>query len=120
MGAAHTDPFLCKLAQKIALAKVLSFFFKTTGFQLKLSILIESPNIFHWKPAKNKVHLVLGQNLGQIRCNVVTKSNETGIINRFFHILNEEYILNQQVVVVQTPEWKFKANIARNGTFEGG
>ena len=25
--------------------------FKTTGFQLKLSISIESINIFHWKPA---------------------------------------------------------------------
>ena len=27
-----------------------------------------------------------------------------------------EYLLKQKVVVVQTPEWKFKANIARNTT----
>ena len=26
--------------------------FRTTGLQLKLLILIESPNIFYWKPAK--------------------------------------------------------------------
>ena len=26
--------------------------FRTIGLQLKLLILIESPNIFHWKPAK--------------------------------------------------------------------
>ena len=37
----------------------------------------------------------------------------------FLHILNGEYLLKQKVAVVQTPEWKFKANIARNATFEG-
>ena len=36
----------------------------------------------------------------------------------FSHILHREYILKQEVVVVQTPEWKFKANIARNATFQ--
>ena len=30
-----------------------------------------------------------------------------------------EYILKQEAVVIQTPEWKFKANIAKNATFEG-
>ena len=43
-----------------------------------------------------------------------------GIINWvFFHILYWEYLLKQEVVVVQTSEWKFKANIARNTIFEG-
>ena len=28
------------------------------------------------------------------------------------------YILKQEVVVVQTPEWKFKPNIAINATFD--
>ena len=43
-----------------------------------------------------------------------------GIINCFFfHILYWEYLLKQEVVVVQTSEWKFKANIARNTIFEG-
>ena len=37
----------------------------------------------------------------------------------FFHILHGEYLLKQQVVVVHAPEWKFKANIARNTTSEG-
>ena len=43
-----------------------------------------------------------------------------GIINRFFfYVLHVEYILKQKVVVIHTHEWKFKANIARNATFEG-
>ena len=44
--------------------------------------------------------VVFGQNLGQIRFNVV-KKKETGIINRFFHILHREYILKQE-------EWLYK------------
>ena len=59
--------------------------------------------MFLWKPAKNKVGVVLGQNLGQIRSNVVKKSKETGNINRFFHILHGKYLLKQKVAVVQTP-----------------
>ena len=37
----------------------------------------------------------------------------------FSYILHGEYILKQKVVVVQTPEWKFKTNIARYVTFQG-
>ena len=39
----------------------------------------------------------------------------------FFHILPGEHLLKEKVVVVYTIilEWKFKANIARNATFEG-
>ena len=37
----------------------------------------------------------------------------------FFRILHGEYLLKQKVVVVETPVWKFKANIARNIMFEG-
>ena len=45
------------------------------------------------------------------------KSKEAGIINhRFFHILHGEYLLKEKVVVVLTPEWKFKAIITRNIT----
>ena len=64
--------------------------------------------------------VVLGQNLGEIKFNVVKKSKETGIIiSRFFsyRILHGEYILKQ--VVVKRPEWKFKASIARNAIFQG-
>ena len=37
----------------------------------------------------------------------------------FFHILHGEYLLKQKVVMVQTPESKFKVTIARNATSEG-
>ena len=42
-------------------------------------------------------------------------------IPRFFFIFctRNESILKPQVVAIQTPEWKFQANIARNATFEG-
>ena len=49
--------------------------------------------------------VVLGQNLGQIRPNIVKKNKEMGIINSFFSIISG-----------CTSEW---ANIARNATFEG-
>ena len=32
----------------------------------------------------------------------------------FSHILHEEYILKQEVMVVEISEWKLKAKIARN------
>ena len=37
----------------------------------------------------------------------------------FFRILHGEYLLKQQVVVAQTPESKFKVNIATIARFEG-
>ena len=55
--------------------------------------------------------MVLRQNLGRIK--------GTDIINMFFQILHGEYLLKQKVVAVQTPESNFKANKARNATFEG-
>ena len=93
-------------------------FFRTTGFQLKLLILIESPSIFHGNPAKKtKVGMVLGQNLDQFRSNIVKKVKKLALLISVFNILHVEYILKQKVVVVQTSDWKFKAIIARNATF---
>ena len=68
-------PFLHELGQKIVIFSGFSKKnFRTTGFQLKFLILIEFPNILHWKPAKKiKLGVVLGQNVGQIMCNVVKK-----------------------------------------------
>ena len=64
--------------------------------------------------------VVLGQNLGQTKLNVVKKSKETGILSiGFFHILHGGYLLKEKVVIVQTPGWKCKVNISRNATFEG-
>ena len=63
--------------------------------------------------------MVLGQNLGQIRPNVVKKVKKWALLIVFIHILHGEYLLKQKIVVLQTYEWKFKENIARNITFEG-
>ena len=60
--------------------------------------------------------MVLGQTLGQIISDVVKKVKKRALSIGFCHILLGEY---QKVVVVQTPESKFKANLARNATFEG-
>ena len=57
--------------------------------------------------------------MGQISPMVVKKVRKLLSISFFFHFLHGEYLLNHKVVVVQTPEWKLKANIARNATFEG-
>ena len=63
--------------------------------------------------------MVLGKNLGQIRPNVVKKVKEWALSIAFFHILHGEYLLKQKAVVAEIPEWKFKANKARNATSEG-
>ena len=64
--------------------------------------------------------VVLGQNLGQIRSNVMKKKvKKLALSIGFSHILHREYILKQEVVVLQTPEWKFNADIARNAIFKG-
>ena len=111
----YTGPFLYKLGQKIAIFRGFArFFFRTTGL---LKLLIEFPDIFHWKSVK-QLGVVLGAKCGPNEVQNYEKSRETGIINRFFHILHGEYTSKHTVMVVQTSEWKFKANIARNLTFE--
>ena len=104
LGVAHGDPILSQVGLKNGnFQDFQRFFFRTTAFQLKLLKLIESPNIFDWKPAKKiKVGLVLEQNLFQICPNVVKKVKKQVLSIVFFFF-----------------EWKFKANIARNATFEG-
>ena len=65
--------------------RFLQTFFRTTWFWSKFLILIEFPNIFHWKPAtKLRLGVVLGQNLGQIRSNVVKKVKKQAL-PWFFH-----------------------------------
>ena len=54
--------------------------------------------------------MVLEQNLGQSWPNVVKKVKKQVLSTGFFHILHGEYLLKQKVVVVHTPEQKFKAN----------
>ena len=59
-------PFLCKLGpKKPFLGGFTNFFFRTNRLQHKLLILIESPNMFHWKSAnKSKVDVVFGAKFG--------------------------------------------------------
>ena len=89
LGMAHMTPFLCKLGPKMALLRDFSKKIFRTSYRITIKVInikIESPNVFHWKPAKKKkikMGVVLGQKLGQNRSNVVKKSKETGIINRF-------------------------------------
>ena len=53
--------------------------------------------------------VALGQNLGQIRPNVVKKVKKWLLLIAF----------KAKNSGLQTSEWKFKENIARNITFEG-
>ena len=60
-------------------------FSELIGFQLNFLILIKFPNICHWKSAKKiKVGAILGQNLGQIRSNVVKKVKKQRLSLGFF------------------------------------
>ena len=66
---------------------------------------------------KIKSGVVLGQNFGQIKSNVVKKVKKQAISLAFFHILLGNYLLKLEAVVVKPPEWKFMAFIARNAKF---
>ena len=76
-------------------------FFGIAGFQSKFLKLIEFANIFHWKAAKKiKVGLVLRQNLGQPRPDVMKKVKKQALPLGVFHILLGEYLLKQKVMVI--------------------
>ena len=62
---------------------------------------------------KIKMGVVLEQNLGQIRSNVMKKVKKQALSLGFFHILLGKYLLKQKAVVIKPPEWKFMAIIAR-------
>ena len=85
--------FLQKLGQKVAIfGRFSKKDFRTTGFKLKLLISNKSLNIFQWKPAKKiKLGVVLGQNLGQIKSNVVKKIKKQALSMIFFFMF---YIAN--------------------------
>ena len=56
---AHGDPSFARAGQKIL------EIFRTTGFQLKLLVLIEFPNILHCQPVKkNQIGCGLGAKFG--------------------------------------------------------
>ena len=69
---------------------------------------------------KIKLGVVFGENLSQIRFNVVKKKvKKQAIISLgFFHILLVEYVLKQKAMVVKPPEWKVMTITARNIKFK--
>ena len=54
--------------------------------------------------------------MDQIKPNVVEKVKKQALPISFFHILHGEY--KQKEMMAQILVWKFKANIARNASFE--
>ena len=72
---------------------------------------------FIGKQHKKKNGCGLWEKLGQIRFNVVKKVKKLALSIFFLYFaLGIPMIKKQKVVVVRTPEWKFKASIARNST----
>ena len=67
--------------------------------------------MFHWKPAKKITKWSWGKIRAKLGPMLWKKVKELTLSIGFSHILHGKYILKQEVVVVQTPEWKFKANI---------
>ena len=95
-------------------------FFKTTGLQHNLLILIESPNIFHWKSAKrSKVGLVFGAKFGPNLFQCCEESSKTGMPMGFFYVLHE--VCKQQVAFIEIyVSGKLNAKLARNNIFDRG
>ena len=107
---------LWKLGQKIVVFRRFYhiFFSRTTGFQLQLLILIESSKHISLETSIKKPKWVwswdkIWAKLGPLLWKKVKKQ---AVPIAFFHILHGWYILKSIEVVVQTPEWKFKANTA--------
>ena len=120
MGVAHNDPIFVKIGPKKTIFKTFyQLFFRTAGLQQKLLILIKSPNTFHWKSAKkSKVGVVFGKigaKLG-VQCH---EKNPLVFQCFFSDSLHEVYIYKQDIVVIEIPEWKLKAKLARNTILEG-
>ena len=66
-----------KFDQKIEIFRVFSKIVSKLLIPLTFLILIEFPNILHWKSTKKiKMSVVSGQNLGQIMSNIVKKAKK--------------------------------------------
>ena len=88
-------PVLHKLGRKIVIFRGFSKIFSKlyTGFQLNFLILIEFPNILHWKPAKkNQIGCGLGAKFGPNYVQCCEKSKETGNIISFFSNFTQDYL----------------------------
>ena len=87
-------------------------FFRTTGLQPKLLILIESPK-------KGKLGVVFEAKFGQNLVQCCEKTKKLVIQLSFSDTLHEVYIYKHILVVIEIPEWKLKAKLAWSTIFEG-
>ena len=100
----HADLFLHKLVPKIEVLEVFAV------------VLVSSK--------KSTVGVVIGTKFWsiQVQCcktKKKKKKKKLALSICFFPILHEKYIQKQQAMVIQIPQWEFKANITRNSTFNG-
>ena len=120
LGVAHGDPIFAQVGQKNGNFQRFLATTGTTGFQLRLLMLSESPNIFHQKPGRrNQIGCSLGAKFGPNQAQCCGKSKEMGIINSFFSYFTWGVPFKAKNSGLQTSEWKFKENTARSITYEG-
>ena len=96
VGVVHNDLLFVQIGpQKTLFKRFYQLFSRTAGLQHKLLILIsESPKIFHWKSVKKVKSL--GQNLDQIRSNVINKQRNW-YFNEFFFIFSINYTSTSKI-----------------------
>ena len=68
---------------------------------------------------KNQIGCGFGAKFGPNYVQCYEKNKETGNIIIFFSYFTWDYLLKQEVVVVNPPKWKFIAIIAKNTKFKG-
>ena len=98
-------PFLCKLVSKKQFLRGFTNFFQNCWIATQVININCIPNICHWKSAKKaKWAWSLGQNLGQIRSNVVKKTKKL-VFQWFFFIFCMRYTFtSKKVRVIEKPE----------------
>ena len=97
LGVAYTNLFVCaSWAQKWQFLEVLAK--KVQNYWITINPLTYF--IGNQQKNPNKMGVVLGQNLGQIRSDVIKKGKKLALSVGFSHILLGEYILKHELVVV--------------------
>ena len=121
LGVAHNNPFSVQIgSKKTTFKRFYQLFFRTTGLQHKLLILLYPLTYFIGnQPKKVKWVWSLGHNLGQIRSNIVKKTKELLFQWVFFIFCLRYTFISKKVVVAEISEWKLKTMLARNTLFEG-
>ena len=121
LGVAHNDPFFVQIVpQKTIFKRFYQLFFGTNGLQHQVLILIESPYIIYWKSAKkSKGGVVFEVKFGSNQVQCCEKTKKLALSMGFFKFcMRNAFKSKKYIVVIEIPEWKLKAKIARNTTFE--